>query len=241
MEVHDVSEYIHWNIPRPGFYIQDILPKEGSLLLYGEPGVKKSWLAEYMGFCVATGSDFLGFRTEQARVLIVNFEMSSAGYHWRLRDMVGNFTLQSQMYYEASPSILMLEDRAIFNRFAEDIRPIQPQVIILDCLQKCYGGDENSKEEMLVFVLHLEELMREHRTSVVIVHHSNRNLLSTSPMDRSRGTTLIPGWVDTVVHMVKQPSGIQLQFGKVRQAIRELRNLNIQFENYLWTRRNEGG
>ncbi len=239
MQIHDVADYVTHNIPRPTFYIQDILPKQGTMLLYGATGIKKSWLAEWTGFCIATGDDWFGLRTEQARVLIVNFEMSQAGYHWRLRDMIGNFTLEEQMFYEASPNLLMLEDRAVFDRFAEDIRPIHPQVIILDCLQKCYGGNENSKEEMLVFVQHIEELMIEHQASVIIIHHENRNILSTSPMDRSRGTTLIPGWVDTVIHMTKQPSGLQLQFGKTRQATREIHNVNIQFDNYNWTRRGE--
>lgn len=149
--------------------------------------------------------------------------------------MLRNFTVQEQMFYEASPSILMLEDRAIFNRFATDIRPIQPNIIILDCLQKCYGGDENSKEEMLEWILHVEELQNEHDCSVVVIHHANRNILSTSAMDRSRGTTLLPGWADTVIHMVRQPTGVQLQFGKVRQSGRELHNLNIDFHDYIWT------
>jgi len=233
--IHDVSEYVTWNIPPVQFYIQDLLPKEGSLLLYGAPGVKKSWLVQGMAYTLATGDEWLGFRVEQARTLLVNFEISAVSYHWRLRDMSGAYTLPPQMLFESSPNTLYLEIRENFNRFMEDIRPIAPEVVILDCLQGCYGSDENSTQEMSVFLGHMAELKAEFHCSLVIVHHSNKNLFVGSSMDRSRGTTKLPGWVDTVVYMVKQPSGtVQLQFSKTRQSRRELRNMNINFHDYIW-------
>ncbi len=239
MIIHDVSEYIQWTIPRPEFHIQDLLTKEGSMLIYGAPGVRKSWLVEYMAFCLATGSDWLGFRVEQTRTLIVNFEISSVNYYWRLRDMSGVFTTQEQMLYEASPSILYLDDRETFDRFAADIRPIQPKVIILDCLSGCFGGDENSSREMSGFIRNINELKSEHQAAVVIVHHSNKNLLAVSAMDRARGHTKLTGWVDSIIYMVNQPSGTQLQFGKTRNSAHELRNLNIRFHDYNWTVRGQ--
>ncbi len=236
MIIHEVSNYIQQdNIPRPQFYVQNILPKKGSMLLYGAPGVKKSFLVQYMAFCIATGTPFLDMPTEQGRVILVNFEISPYGYFWRLRDMGSHFALQENMLFEASPSITYLEERENFDRFAADIRPIHPQVMILDCLQACYGGEENNTREMSVFIMNMAELMTEHDASLVLVHHSNKNLLAANSMDRSRGTTKLPGWVDSVVYMVNQPGGIQLQFAKTRQATRELPNINIAFNNFVWT------
>ena len=238
MEFHDVSEYISWNLPRPEFYIQDILPKQGVLLLYGNPKVKKSWLAEYMAFCISLGEEFLGFRTEQARVFLANFEISPIAYHWRLRDMAVNFELQPQMFYEGTQMLMYLDEQESFNRFAAVLREVQPKVIILDCLAMCFGGDENNGEQIAGFIRNISELKAEHEASVVIVHHTNKNLLVSSSVDRARGHSRLAGWVDTLVYMAEQPSGVQLQF-KARQATREIYNLNIQFENYLWTRRGE--
>ncbi len=237
MIIHDVSEYVEWQIPRPEFYIQDLLPKQGVMLVYGAPGVKKSWLVEHMGYCISTGDEWIGFRTEQARTLLVNFEISSNAYHWRLRNMSSIFNVQPQMLYETSPSLLYLEDRVVFERFAEDIRPIQPKVIILDCLSACFGGDENSSREMSGFIRNMTELKDEHQASIILVHHSNKNILAISSMDRARGHTKLTGWVDTVVYMVTQPSGVQLQFGKTRQSLRQLHSMNINFQDYNWTLR----
>lgn len=233
MFVHEVAEYITWQIPRPQFYVQDILPKGGVLLLYGSPKIGKSWLAEYMAFCISLGIECLGFRTEQARTLIAQFEISPIAYAWRLRDMARNFQLQPQMLYETSPGLTYLEDEENYNRLAAAIRPYQPKVIILDCLAACFGGDENNSKDIARWIEKVNMLKSEHEASVIIVHHTNKNILSTSSVDRARGHSKLAGWVDTLVYMAEQPTGVQLQI-KARQASRELPNLNIRFNNYIW-------
>lgn len=236
MVVHDVAELIHWQIPRPQFYIQDILPKEGVMLVYGDPKVKKSWLVQHMAYCLATGDEWLGFRTEQARVLLANFEISYIAYAWRLKDMARNFTLQNQMLYETTHMLWYLEEDEKFNRFRAEVREIQPNVIVLDCMAACYGGDENNGEQMARWIERVSTIRSDNNSSLVIVHHTNKNMLSTSSVDRARGHSRLAGWVDTLTFMTGQPSGIQLQF-KARQSTRELSNINIQFHNYLWSRR----
>lgn len=236
MLVHDVSEYITWQLPRPEFYIKDILPKQGVMLVYGEPKVKKSWLVEYMGFCLSTGTEWLGLRTEQARTLICNFEISPIAYAWRLRDMAVNFHVQNQMFYETSPMLMYLDDDQNFNEFKAGVRELAPRVIVLDCLAACYGGDENDGEQMARWIEKISQLKQENEASIVIVHHTNKNLLSNSSVDRARGHSRLTGWVDTLCYMVQQPLGIQLQF-KARQATREVPNSNIRFDNFMWTLR----
>ena len=234
MQIHDVSDYVTWHLARPQFYIQELLPKEGVMLLYGEPKVKKSWLVQNLGFCISLGEPWLGFQTEQARVLIAQFEISPLAYAWRLRDMARNYHLQPQTLYETSPMLLYLDDQENFNRFAAAIRPIQPKVIILDCMAACFGGDENNSRDIARWIERIGMLKEEHGASVVIVHHTNKNLLTTSSVDKARGHSRLTGWVDTLAYMVAQPSGIQLQF-KARQATRELHNLNILFHDFMWS------
>lgn len=203
------------------------------MLVYGDPKVKKSWLVEHMAYCLAVGDEWLGFRTEQARVLLANFEISYIAYAWRLKDMARNFTLQEQMLYETTHMLWYLDDDEKYNRFRAEVREIQPNVIILDCMAACFGGDENNGEQMARWIGRVSEIRAENNASLVVVHHTNKNMLSTSSVDRARGHSRLAGWVDTLCFMVGQPSGVQLQF-KARQATRELRNLNIRFHNYLW-------
>ena len=235
MPIRDVAIYARQNIPRPPFYVQDLLIKQGSMIVFGQSGIKKSWLVEHLAFCLATGCPWLGFTTEQARVLIVNFEISDISYQIRLKAMLERFELPEQRLYVCSPNRKMLEERGTFEWFADEVRPFAPQVIILDCLQGCFGGDENSTREMTTWINNIEQIMIEHQASVVVVHHENKNLLAVSARDRLRGSTRLPGWVDTEIRMVVQPTGTQLQFTKHRHSIRDnIPPLNIRFNNYNW-------
>lgn len=231
--VHDVSEYIGWQIQRPEFYIQDLLPKQGVMLVYGSPKVKKSWLVQHLAFSVSIGDEWLGFRTEAGRVLLSNFEISPIAYFWRLRSMAQHFTLQEQTLYETSPMLMYLDEEENFNNFRAMVREVSPKVIILDCLAACFGGDENDGAQMARWIEKMSELKSENDASLVIVHHTNKSLQTNTNVDRARGHSRLAGWVDTLAYLVEQPNGLQLQF-KARQSTRELGNLNIRFDNYLW-------
>ncbi len=233
MIIHDVNQYIRQNLPRPQFYIQDILPKQGVMLLYGSPKVKKSWLAQYIAFCLSVGIPCLGLRTEQTRTLICNFEISPLAYAWRLKDMAINFQTQDNWFFECSPMLLYLDDENNMNRFTADVMLINPKVIILDCLQACFGGDENDGEDMATFIQSINILKAQFEASIILVHHTNKNLVSNSSVDKARGHSRLAGYVDTLCYMAEQPNGVQLQI-KARQASREVPNINIRFDNYLW-------
>jgi len=235
LPIHDVADYITWNLPRPTFYIEDILPKGGVMLIYGDPKVKKSWLVEHLAFCVSVGENWLGFRTEQARILINQFEISPYSYHWRLKDMARHFELQNQMVYENTNPIMYLENEEVFNRFSAEIRGanIIPNIIIMDCMSACFGGDENNGEQVAAFIERMSRLKEEYDASMILVHHANKNQLNPSTVSRARGHSRLTGWVDTLVYMAEQPAGVQLQF-KARQSIHELHNVNIRFQNHNW-------
>lgn len=237
MIIHDVVPYLQMDIPRPRFYIQEVLPHEGVMLIYGQPKVKKSWLSTYMGFCVATGTEWLGMRTEQARTLLANFEITGIEYHDRLRLVNRHFGLDTTMLYETSPMLLYLENPENYNEFMAGLRRIQPQVVVMDCMACCFGGDENNSREIAGFIEILDNIKRINHTSIILVHHSNRNYLYTSSVDRARGHSRLTGYVNTLCYMLEQPNGVQLQF-KARNARREIPNMNARFQDYSWTLRN---
>jgi len=204
------------------------------MLLYGAAGAMKSWLSMHMGFCVATNNPWLGFPTTQARVLVINFEISSPSYHFRLQRMAQNFALENQALWELSSSYFFLDEGNNAEILADAIRPIAPNLIIFDCLSGCFGGDENSSRDMANFIRVISRIKDEHNASTIIVHHENKNLMVGSPVDRARGHSKLVGWADTILRLVVQPSTRQVQFGKVRHATRPLHPVNIEFQDYNW-------
>ncbi len=243
MELYDVSEWANWNIPPLQFYIGGrLLPQKGKLELCGAPGVMKSWLAQSMGFCLATGQPWLGFPTVQTRTLICHFEMSREVAHERITEMMPVYHLEPMSLYIAPLGTMFLDEQESFNRFKEAIEPIAPGVIILDYWRCCYGGDENDSRDVVRFTRNMDILIRELNTSVVLLHHTNKNPLYTGGMDKSSGHHALPGWMDTVLYLVEQPLGLQLQFSKTRHARgNRPHSLNIVFNNYQWSIRGQGG
>ena len=234
---HDVAEYVQEDVPHPPFFIDNLLPRGGELLLYGEAGEMKSFLAMHMGFCISTSTPWLDFTTTEAKCLLCNFEINTGEYHRRLVHVNRNFTLDRYKLYVTSPGIKLLDqpgDLAWFKR--ELIEPIDPDVVILDCFAKCFGGDENSNQEVGRFFANMKEI-EEDRRGIVIVHHSNRNILQNDAMNRYRGASRLAGDPDTVIRLVRQPVGKQLHFGKARLTTVELRAKNIIFDNYIWRTR----
>ena len=242
MAIHDVFEYIHWTLPHPVFYIEDILPQTGTMLVYGDPKVKKSWLVEHIGYSIATGTNWIGFRTVPARVLMCQFEVSPYSYQYRLKLMSRHFANigQPNTYFEMTRPITYLEHDELYNSFNAEIREsnCQPQVIILDCMSACFGGDENSGEQMAAFIERISTLKQNYNASLILVHHANKNILNPSSVSKARGHSRLTGWVDTLLYMAEIGNGVQLQI-KARQSIHDIPNINIQFRDYQWTR--QGG
>jgi len=210
------------------------------MLIYGGAGVRKSWLVQHLSFAISCGIPWLGMRTEQARTMLVNCEISPAAFAiYRLRPMAARFNIPAMGHYVWSPDEdnvnLMLEDDRSYNQFMDFIRPAAPNVVILDCLQGCYGGDENDMERAGMWIRNVRRMQTELHCSVIVVHHSNKNQFA-SDMGKMRGTTRFSAWVDSVVYMVAQPTGIQLQFQKYRLSAQpEIRPVNAAFTDYLWT------
>jgi RecA-family ATPase len=204
------------------------------MLLYGNPKVKKSWLCQYLAFCCSVGIPCFGLATEQSRAMLCNFEISPLAYAWRLKDMSHNFQLVDGWLYESSPMLMYIDEDEAFNQFAAAIRTISPNILFLDCLAACFGGDENDGRDIARFIEKINILKVENNCSIVIVHHTNKNILNnTNTTNMARGHSRLAGWVDSLVYMAEQPTGIQLQI-KARQATREVPNINIRFSNYLW-------
>ena len=237
MIYHDVAEYIHQDVPHPPFFVQHLLPKGGVMLLYGNAGEMKSFLALWTGFCIATGTPWFDFNTTQGRVLLINFEISEAGYHDRLVQMSRHFTVEPTKFYVSSTGAKLLDDDRTFDWFMQElVNPIEPDVVILDCLAKCFGGDENSNQDLGVFFQKMD-VLKESGKGILLIHHCNKNLFISDAMNRARGGTRLIGDPDTVVYVTKQPVGKQLQFGKTRLSPFVVNSKNIIFDDYLWRSR----
>lgn len=229
-QVYDVVDYVLEPHSSLHFLIQNLLLWKGSLMVSGDPGVRKTWLLMHMAFCLSTGTDWFGFHTRQARVLFANFDAPRESMQDRLMNMYPNFNTSQQMFFVVTMRKTRLETRPSFDSFMSTIRDYQPQVVFLDCLRACFGGNENEPQQLNPFLANMEEMQAELGTSFVISHHNNKNPLYSSALSKVSGTTWLTGSIDTVIHLVRQPVGYQMQFAKHRHSrIDQIGNVNLLF------------
>ncbi len=236
MDLHNVSEYVHWDLHPPGFYVQDILPEGGVLLLFGAPKVMKSWATQQMAYSIASGRDWLGLTTRRGITLDFQFEISPLAYWWRLVKQNEYYQLErgSTWLYEHSQLGLYLDDPEHFAHIRGHVEEVMPDVIVLDCLAACFRGDESSSRDMSGFIERVDELRRVRDSSIILVHHSRKMPAVSSFTELARGASRLTGWVDSIVCIQDKPGGIkQFQF-MARQAQREVPTIDARFENFIF-------
>lgn len=189
------------DLPGIEWLIQDVLPAQGIAVLFGEPGAGKSFLAIDLALHVAAGKWWNSKRVQQGPVVYVVAEgsrgMKDRMKAWRNTHPTADV---SAAFVVLEP--IMLHDNVARKRFVDGIAAQLPNpiLIILDTLaQNFVGGDENSAQDMGVWLHGARLLQEKFDATVLIVHHSARGA------KRERGSTALRGAADAMIQM-RRPS-----------------------------------
>ena len=204
----------------------DLLPpwlaSDTAALVYGPPGIGKSFLALGIAWAVASGGSFLGWRsTRPRRVLYVDGEMGAA----ELRDRLALFgplpDRLSILAHDRAEGLLDLgtEDGIVRLMAAWN----DPQLLVLDTLSALTPSaradrDPGCRDALHCFLLHLKQ---NHRAVLMVDHANKRGALN--------GTARRASAVDLVMAL-RRPSEsepgtvggnarFEIHFEKTRQRV----------------------
>lgn len=186
----------------------------GLTVLWGPPGVGKTFVAVSLAASIATGKPWLGRRCLQGGVVYVCGEGGYPNLARRIQAALVNVGVSwSEMYPEEvyDPGHFEGEDPpfpelpiAIAERvdlvagpasLIEDIGDKRPRLIVIDTLSRCFGGDENKQEFMQKFVNSLDLLRGVYPgCAILVLHHANKN-------HDLRGSTVLAGACDASFKM----------------------------------------
>lgn len=162
--------------------IKDIVPAESFMALYGRPGSYKSFVALYLSYCVATGSEAFGKPSVQGAVVYIAGE-GGAGLkrrwdalriHHDIDDDAPVYFIKAQLNLRST-----LEDAEAVIVAIRDLK-ITPALIVIDTFARAFaGGEENSAKDVGEAVSVLGYLQEQMGCGVMIVHHAGK--------DESRG------------------------------------------------------
>ncbi|MGA7272220.1 MAG: AAA family ATPase, partial [Acidimicrobiia bacterium] len=204
-----VGDDIH-NLPPPEWLIENHLVQGSLVLLYGHPGIGKSFLALDMAASVAAGRPWHGHDVVQGQVLYVAGEgVGDLGLRVRAWEIGHQIDSLSEMAYLTETVNLFLSDRD--QLLAKDVYvllhdlgvlQLAPSMIVVDTLARTMGGgDENSAKDMGIVIASADHLRHELGSTVMLIHHSGKDGRT------ERGSTALIGAVDTSVRVTRKGNG----------------------------------
>lgn len=192
-------------LPKPEPLIADTLDLSTTALLAGFHGTMKSFVVLDWAASVATGSRWMGREVTSGRVLYVVGE--------------GAFGIDGRLSaWERSRGVEIPPDR--LHVFPDALQIAKPgpredllrvvaeerySLIVFDTLARCAVGlDENSAEDMGLFVAALEEVKKASGACVLTVHHAGKDRATV------RGSSSLEAAMDTVYSTAAAPEGLRL-------------------------------
>ncbi|MBY6153372.1 helicase RepA family protein [Vannielia litorea] len=93
---------------------------------------------------------------------------------------------------------------------------VDPVLIVVDTLARCFDGDENSTMDMNRFVAAADALRERTGAHVMLVHHSGKD-----GSKGARGSSALRAAIDTEIHVTNSKKGIQASVTKQRDFASE--------------------
>jgi len=174
--------------------VEDILPAESLAILYGPPGVGKTFVALDIALSVASAGVWAGYETTPGAVVYVVAE-GVAGLSKRLKAWCSYHQMGdvSRLYLVSDAPQLRTES----DQLARDLRAqIQEPIVlvIIDTLARCFlGGEENSAKDAGELIFGADNLRKELGCAVLLVHHT------TKKGDSERGSSALRGAPETMI------------------------------------------
>lgn len=178
--------------------IRDYLELDALGVIFGPPGVGKSFMCLDWACCVATGTAYAGCEVRQGPVLYIAGEGQNGLVRrlraWSLRKRVS--LDDAPLHVSTGPASLC--DAKAMSRVYDAVNEVAdaegqaPRLLVFDTLARNFGpGDENATTDMNRAIGALDKFRGYHRPTVLVVHHSGHG-----DPHRMRGNSALRGALD---------------------------------------------
>lgn len=175
-QVRSYKELITGGVPDITWLVDSLIVQGSRVLLYGDPGSMKTWLALNLGLHIAAGKPWLGrFSIPEAqRVLYLDEEMGESEVARRVKQLALGLNLGDTElpFHTLSHTGIRFTPEGIAT-LAESVSRINPRVIIVDTLRRVLVGSENDQSDVTAFWRNVIPLIAGGRT-VIILHHMRK-------------------------------------------------------------------
>lgn len=224
------EELLTAKIERPESLVGDGLLTRGTLaLLFGRPGVSKTWAALQLAHAIAAGRrEWFGLPTGTARVGYLSLELPDFYLQQRLRaiaiegECLEGLKLVYRPRLSGAVDLVQGDTTALMEWCQRDGLGL----LILDPLSRVHRADENSAREIAAVLESLELLCQETGASVLLVHHERKTSAGgrgggsdKSELDLLRGSSRLQSDPTLIMHLADWRGSPRLTFPKPNLAL----------------------
>lgn len=194
-------------IPAREWLVPDWIPMPYTTALYGDGGTGKSLLAMQLMTAAATGKHWLGQQVKPVKALGFFCEDTVDELHFRqaqINQAYGcNFSdLGNMVWYSGvgEDNTLVAFDNgrdacltALYQQLEQKVLEFKPQLIVIDTAADTFGGNENARRDVRIFISRLNKLAAQVKGAVVLCAHP-----SVAGMTSGRGDGGNTAWNNSV-------------------------------------------
>lgn len=204
--------------------IPGVLRQGHKMMVAAASKAGKSFLMVELAVALATGSEWLGFKCRQSKVLYVNFEIAAASFEHRVADMVKAYGaepprnnlmiwnlrgksmgMSSRPGTKEIPAIMGFDDKLINRtKLYKEAYNGGFDVIIIDPIYKVLEGDENSAKDIRAFCNSLDKVCEMTNCCAIYVHHHSKGKKAdVAAIDRSSGSGVFGRDADAIIDLME--------------------------------------
>lgn len=181
--------------PKIEFLVPGAIPRSNIILLSGESGSGKSWVAYDLLKAVCSGGPWLGrtIQASQNRAILFNWDNPTDTLSIRMRKLDYPWHMELRMHtggkhkaYRGLPPMLRLMDH--HQQITGIIQHWQPALIVVDSLRQAHHLDENSSKDMAALMSIFKQWTDINSASVVLVHHTAKGEVEGGWKASARGS-----------------------------------------------------
>jgi len=192
------SELEH--MPPTRWLITDEIPEEGTVIVFGSPGVGKS-------FKTLDDAERVG----QHKPVVYIMGEGKSGYKARHKAWLTFHKRKDEKLYFYDGGV-MLTSHMEREAFLDEIREIKPVMIVVDTFARCFDGEENSSRDVGAFMRACDAIREELHCAMVIVHHTTKGGAT------ERGSSAMRGAADVMIEVSDDEGMIKVACSKMKDS-----------------------
>lgn len=215
LPLHDYAD----NVRDPSWLIPNMIPAQGTGMIYGESGSYKSFIALDMALCLAFGiAGQWGAPPVKNDVLFLAGEgpVATGKKRWPAWMEWQEIEFRNDHRFFIKDRVPFFTDTQAWEEVKADLAELKakPALIVIDTMTRLLTGlDENSAKDASMITNFMEQLSRYYECFVLAIHHTGKD-----QNKGARGSSAFYANMDAVISTKLRQGGTELRVRKQKDA-----------------------